>query len=172
MPSSLDDPISSRDVGHLIPSTTKVGVVAIGRNEGIRLKKCLESIDGMAQAIVYVDSGSTDDSVELANSRASVVVEFDLSTPFTAARARNQGFHKLREIQPDIEFVFFVDGDCEVVPGWLNKAVSFLAEHRDMAVVWAYAGKDIPRSPSITCYATSNGETMPSARHRSAAAMR
>src|SRR4051794_35223241 len=44
------------------------GVVAIGRNEGERLRLCLESVVGHAQAVVYVDSGSSDGSVELARS--------------------------------------------------------------------------------------------------------
>ena len=113
-----------------------VGVVAIGRNEGERLQRCLESIRGLAQPIIYVDSGSTDDSVQLARLLASAVIELDLSVPFTAARARNQGFRKLIELQPNLEYVFFVDGDCEVVAGWLHKAVAFLTEHRDIAVVW------------------------------------
>jgi GT2 family glycosyltransferase len=113
-----------------------VGVVAIGRNEGDRLRKCLESIRGLARASIYVDSGSNDGSVELGRSLTSSVVELDLGIPFTAARARNQGFKRLIELQPGIEYVFFVDGDCEVVDGWLEKAASFLDDHRDMAVVW------------------------------------
>ena len=48
-----------------------IGVVAIGRNEGERLRRCLESLDGHGLTVVYVDSGSTDDSVALARSRAS-----------------------------------------------------------------------------------------------------
>ena len=43
-----------------------VGVVVIGRNEGERLRRCLESVRDAARAIVYVDSGSTDGSVALA----------------------------------------------------------------------------------------------------------
>ena len=116
--------------------TACVGVVAIGRNEGQRLQRCLESLHGKTQTIVYVDSGSTDGSVEMARSLTSAVVELDLSIPFTAARARNQGFKKLIALQADTDYVFFVDGDCEVVPGWLQKAVAFLAEHPDMGVVW------------------------------------
>ena len=43
----------------------KVGVVVIGRNEGERLKRCLASILAQHQGpVVYVDSGSSDGSVE------------------------------------------------------------------------------------------------------------
>jgi GT2 family glycosyltransferase len=125
-------------------STRKVGVVAIGRNEGERLRTCLESVRGLAQSIVYVDSGSTDRSVELASSLTSAVVELDMRLPFTAARARNQGFQRLIELMPEAEYVFFVDGDCEVVSGWLQKAVAFLREHRDIAVVWGMRRERYP----------------------------
>ena len=77
--------------------TANVGVVAIGRNEGERLKKCLESLVGIAGYVVYVDSGSSDGSVTVARGMGVEVVELDLSIPFCAARARNAG-HILTEI--------------------------------------------------------------------------
>jgi glycosyltransferase involved in cell wall biosynthesis len=101
---------------------TAFGVVAIGRNEGDRLKRCLESVQGLPNGVVYVDSGSADDSIAIAQACTATVVELDLHTPFTAARARNEGFQKLIQMQPALDYVFFVDGDCEVVPGLLEKA--------------------------------------------------
>ncbi|MFM7191278.1 MAG: glycosyltransferase family 2 protein, partial [Microcystaceae cyanobacterium] len=95
-----------------------IGLVVIGRNEGDRLKRCLQSVRDQVSAIVYVDSGSTDGSGEYAQGLGVEVVALDLSIPFTAARARNAGFARLQEIQPDGEFVQFVDGDCEIVPTW------------------------------------------------------
>jgi glycosyltransferase involved in cell wall biosynthesis len=50
---------------------SKVGVVVIGRNEGERLQRCLESAKGQSAALVYVDSGSTDGSVALRRTTAS-----------------------------------------------------------------------------------------------------
>ena len=71
---------------------SKVGVVAIGRNEGERLDKCSESVIGRTTPVVYVDSGSADGSVSKARRAGSDVVELDARIPFTAARARNAGF--------------------------------------------------------------------------------
>ena len=79
-----------------------LGVVAIGRNEGERLRRCLASLAGRGVAVVYVDSGSTDGSVELARSMGVEVVELDMARPFSAARARNAGFERLREIAPGV----------------------------------------------------------------------
>ena len=116
-------------------SLDQVGLVAIGRNEGDRLKQCLISVRAQLSHIVYVDSGSTDGSVEFAKSLGVEIVDLDLSIPFTAARARNEGFCRLLELNPDLQFVQFVDGDCEIVEGWLTTAHQALVEHNDWAVV-------------------------------------
>jgi GT2 family glycosyltransferase len=125
------------------------GVVAIGRNEGERLKKCLESVAGPAGSVVYVDSGSTDGSVDMARAMGVDVIELDMRVPFTAARARNEGFRRLRELGPDLVYVQFIDGDCEVVAGWLENAVAFLDAHRDVAVV---CGRRRERYPERSIY--------------------
>ena len=123
--------------------------MAIGRNEGQRLRQCLVSALGKVARVVYVDSGSTDGSVELAGSLGVDVVELDLSTPFTAARARNVGFARLLELDPDIEFVQFVDGDCEVVERWIDRAYSELTASPDVAAV---CGRRRERYPEGTIY--------------------
>ena len=67
-----------------------VGVVVIGRNEGQRLVECLISVRAATRNVVYVDSGSTDNSVAAAKKIGVSVVFLDLTKPFTAARARNE----------------------------------------------------------------------------------
>jgi GT2 family glycosyltransferase len=120
-----------------------IGVVVIGRNEGERLARCLASVpDGV---LVYVDSGSTDGSVALARSRGATVVELDASAPFTAARARNAGVKRL----PPVQYVQFLDGDCELAAGWLERAVAFLSQHPDVA---AACGRLREKHPERTVY--------------------
>lgn len=128
---------------------TVVGIVAIGRNEGERLRRCLESLSGLARTIVYVDSGSTDGSSALARSAGAHVVQLDLSSPFTAARARNAGFEGLMEAAPDTEFVQFIDGDCELDSAWLATAARALRDRTDVAVV---CGRRRERSPGASVY--------------------
>jgi len=126
-----------------------IGVVVIGRNEGERLRKCLESVLRVVDRAIYVDSGSTDDSVAMALGMGLELIELDLGTPFTAARARNEGFNKLIELAPGLAYVQFVDGDCEIVGGWLETAAAFLKRHDDVAIV---CGRLRERYPERSIY--------------------
>ncbi|MFN4243212.1 MAG: glycosyltransferase [Tepidisphaerales bacterium] len=116
----------------------KLGVVTIGRNEGERLRACLASLREQlppGTVVVYVDSGSTDGSVEVARSFGAEVVELDLSVPFTAARARNAGARRLREVSPSCEFILFLDGDCRLCEGFVEAAVEAMSADGRLAVV-------------------------------------
>jgi len=124
------------------------GVVAIGRNEGDRLKRCLSSA-GVADPIVYVDSGSSDGSVAWTRSQGFEVVELDTSAGFTAARARNAGFRRIKELAPRLQLVQFVDGDCELAEGWLAAGAALLQQRADAAVVF---GRLRERHPERSIY--------------------
>lgn len=126
-----------------------LGIVIIGRNEGDRLKRCLLSVVNLVNQIIYVDSGSTDNSVATAVALGIEVLELDLTIPFTAARARNEGLQQLLKLNPDLAFVQFVDGDCEVIPGWLEQAYQGLLEHPDWVVV---CGRRRERYPQKSLY--------------------
>lgn len=128
---------------------SRLGAVVIGRNEGERFERCLASLVGNAEPIVYVDSGSIDGSVEHARSHGAEVVQLDTSIPFTAARARNAGFERLRELAPDVGLVMFVDGDCEVDPNWWRESTGFLDENDAYAVV---CGRRRERFPQASVY--------------------
>ena len=126
-----------------------IGAVVIGRNEGERLVRCLDSLVGHVDIIVYVDSGSCDDSVENARQREAQVVELDSSRGFTMARARNAGFRRLMEIAAELPLVQFVDGDCEIEAGWLEAGERALREHPGVAAV---CGAQVERHPEASIY--------------------
>ena len=130
------------------PAPRTFGVVAIGRNEGERLKRCLTSINGAAR-IVYVDSGSTDGSVAWAEQAGIDVVALDMSLPFTAARARNAGMRRLRQLAPEIDLVQFVDGDCELQQDWPAIAITYLVEHPQVCATF---GRRRERFPERSIY--------------------
>ena len=126
-----------------------VGIVVIGRNEGRRLIDCLNSLKLHGGRIVYVNSGSTDGSPAEAAQLRAFVVELDRTQPFTAARARNEGFSAIIARIPNIRFVQFIDGDCEMVSTWLDTALAFIKEKKDIAVV---CGRRRERDPEKSVY--------------------
>jgi glycosyltransferase involved in cell wall biosynthesis len=126
----------------------RFAAIAIGRNEGERLKHCLLSLS-RAALVIYVDSGSTDGSIEWAKELGLGVVELDTSASFTAARARNAGFSRLRKTAPGIEYVQFLDGDCELNQEWPSHAIAFLRANEDACAAF---GRRRERFPDRSIY--------------------
>ncbi len=126
-----------------------IAAVVIGRNEGERLKQCLASVKACPLNILYVDSGSTDGSVDYAEQIGARVVQLDVTPSFTAARARNEGYSALKSLMPDIRFVQFIDGDCILAPGWLERGRAFIEQRNDIAVV---CGRRRERHPEASIY--------------------
>jgi glycosyltransferase involved in cell wall biosynthesis len=122
-----------------------LSVVIIGRNEGARLKRCIESVQAMENPggpveIIYVDSASTDGSPELAARYSAKVITMRPSRP-TAALGRNAGWRAA-----SAPFVLFLDGDTILHPRFVSDS---LAEFNDpdLAIVWGHRREvDIQRS--------------------------
>jgi glycosyltransferase involved in cell wall biosynthesis len=131
------------------PRLDDVAVVAIGRNEGERLRRCLESVVGRVALVVYVDSGSTDGSIALSHRLGCELVALNMSTPFTAARARNAGAQRALALRPDLAFIQFVDGDCEVDAAWLETAHAFLEATPSVAAAF---GRRRERHPEVSVF--------------------
>ncbi|MFN0244248.1 MAG: glycosyltransferase [Planctomycetota bacterium] len=125
-------------------ATATVAVVVIGRNEGARLARCLDSI-GAARfpanlmEIVYVDSASTDDSCALARARGARVISVTPSRP-SAACGRNAGWRAT-----DAEYVLFLDGDTILHPDFLAHALDAMRDRR-CAIVWGHRREIAPES--------------------------
>jgi GT2 family glycosyltransferase len=126
----------------------EIGIVAIGRNEGQRFVACLASMP-VGVPVIYVDSGSTDGSVERARAAGVTVVELPTSTGFTAARARNAGWRALLGGWPDVRYVQFIDGDCTLESDWIAAGVAALESEPDLAVVF---GRRKERHPEDSIY--------------------
>lgn len=129
--------------------TFKVAAIAIGRNEGERLVACLDAVQGKVDQVIYVDSGSTDNSVANATARGAEVVALDMNIPFTAARARNAGVARLKELGIQVQAVQFLDGDCILAAGWIEAGAEFLAVNSQAA---AASGRLRERFPERSIY--------------------
>ena len=114
-----------------------LSIVAIGRNEGDRLMRCLDSIksiqglDGKVE-IIYVDSASTDGSVARAAARGATVVAIDSNRP-TAALGRNAGWRLATS-----DFVLFLDGDTILHGDFPRVALAAISADSSLAAVWGH----------------------------------
>jgi GT2 family glycosyltransferase len=121
-----------------------VGLVVIGRNEGERLVRCLTSVRASPHR-VYVDSGSTDGSIENATREGVSVVKLEVPPNFTAARARNSGLTKLLADCPGLEFMQTVDGDCEIDKDWIRSGLAALQAEPTLAAVFGRLRERFPQ---------------------------
>ncbi|MBU2969268.1 glycosyltransferase family 2 protein [Pseudoalteromonas sp. C2R02] len=112
-----------------------IGIVVIGRNEGERLKLCLQSVRKAKCKVVYVDSDSKDGSAEFADSLGISVVRLNDDKPINAAIARNAGFKQITSESPELEFIHFIDADCELNAGWLKHALTVLTDDDKLSAV-------------------------------------
>lgn len=118
------------DEGALLPP---LSIVVIGRNEGPRLAKCLESIGqvrGVAvKEVIYVDSASTDGSPQLASQHGATVITVRSERP-TAAIGRNAGWRRATS-----DLVLFLDGDTVLHPDFALAACDALSREPSIAAV-------------------------------------
>ena len=126
------------------------GCVIIGRNESARLPATFASVKAAAIPFVYVDSGSHDASVAIAESAGAAIVNLDPVRPFTAARARNEGLAALVSQHPDLTYGMFLDGDCVLDAGFVTLGIEALDANPDCAIV---VGQLSEASPDTSIYA-------------------
>jgi len=67
-------------------ATPKLSLAMIARNEARCLARCLQSIRGVADEIIVTDTGSSDDTVKIAQKFGARVAHFDWIDDFAAAR--------------------------------------------------------------------------------------
>jgi len=113
-----------------------LSVVVIGRNEGQRLARCLESIRAIRGfdeiQLIYADSDSTDGSPELAAECGAEVIVVHPERP-TAAIGRNAGWRRATE-----EFILFLDGDTILHPDFPRAAFDAMSANAQMCAVWGH----------------------------------
>lgn len=81
----------------------------IVKNEAAHLRRCLASIDALCDRVVVVDTGSDDDTVEVATASGATVLHRPWDGDFSAAR--NLGLDHV-----DAQWVLYIDADEEVQP--------------------------------------------------------
>lgn len=99
-----------------------LSIIIIGQNEGWKLTNCIRSTietisynDIIEYEIIYVDSKSTDDSIERVKKFPEIKI-LQLTADCNAAIARNVGATEAKG-----QILFFLDGDMEIIPEAFKK---------------------------------------------------
>ncbi|MBP2650799.1 MAG: glycosyl transferase family 2 [Firmicutes bacterium] len=87
----------------------KVSLCMIAKNEGKNLRRCLQSVIGVVDEMIVVDTGSTDNTCEIANEFGAKVERFAWNGSFSDARNRSIDLAKG-------DWILFLDADEELTP--------------------------------------------------------
>jgi len=126
-----------------------VSVVVIGRNEGARLPRCLESVrqahwQCLRWEVLYVDSHSSDGSPDAARRLGARVLSLG-DRPPCAAAGRNIGWRAARG-----ELVLFLDGDTQLDPHFVRRAIAVLKTEPQVVAVWGHRRESQPEQSIYT----------------------
>lgn len=114
----------------------QLSVVIVGRNEGERLIRCIRSVQAInfpkeAMEIIYVDSGSTDNSPARAKALGVRVLTIQPERPVPTF-GRNAGWRAAQA-----PFILFLDGDTILQPDFVKAALSYFTDAK-IAAVWGH----------------------------------
>jgi glycosyltransferase involved in cell wall biosynthesis len=126
-----------------------VSVVVIGRNEGARLARCIESVRradwaALRWELIYVDSFSIDGSPQTARRLGARVLSLGDQAPCAAA-GRNIGWRAAHG-----ELVLFLDGDTVLDPQFVGRALAVLRADRQRVAVWGHRRESNPAQSIYT----------------------
>jgi tetratricopeptide (TPR) repeat protein len=108
----------------LKPDKVRISVCMIVKDESERLPGALESVKGLAEEIIVVDTGSIDDSIEVARSFGARVIEIPWHDDF--AEARNVSLDAASG-----EWVLCLDADETLPPQSTEKIIKALSGRAD-----------------------------------------
>lgn len=120
---NIDPGSSWTPMMHETAGAPLVSFVGIARNEEDVIGACLESLLRAAEGLpswecIFVDSASEDRTVEVAMSYPISVIQLRNETHLTAGAGRHVG-----TLHASGEYVMFMDGDCELQTGFVERAL-------------------------------------------------
>jgi len=112
-----------------------LSVVIIGRNEEKNIERCVLSVlyavsDIDSKEVIYVDSASSDRSVDIVKKYPVRIIQLRPEWPLTSSAGRYLGFKNTTG-----KYVFFVDGDTVIYKDWPKQAIEFLKSSKDLGGV-------------------------------------
>ncbi len=109
-----------------------LSIVIIGRNEETHIQRCLKSVMAASRdlkdvEVLYVDSASTDNTIELAKSFPINIVQLKPDCSLSASAGRYIGY-----LNTSGEYILFVDGDTILYKDWLPEGLKIMDEQTEI----------------------------------------
>jgi glycosyltransferase involved in cell wall biosynthesis len=127
-----------------------LSVVIVAKNEEKNIARCIESVlahtAGLGPVeVVLADSASTDNTVTIASRYPINIISLHPQWLLSPSAGRFSGVNNTSG-----EYVLIIDGDMELLPGWMEKAIDFLVKNpRVVSVVGRHV--DIAVFPEGIC---------------------
>lgn len=122
------------DQNKIMHSNEKISVVIIGRNEERSVAGCIEStldaIKGYNYEIIFVDSASTDNTIEIAKKYPINILQLKPTWFLSAAAGRYIG-----ALYAKGKYIQFLDCDTKTYKEWFDHSIPYLEEHPEIAGV-------------------------------------
>jgi len=120
------------------PRKSTLSVMVISKNEADRIEACLQSVSGLADEIIVLDSGSSDNTVEIAKKFTDNVFVTDWP---------GYGRQKQRALEKaSSDWVLSIDADERVTPDLRGEIEAILAQEADAV---GYRGYRIPMATVV-----------------------
>jgi len=118
----------------LVTNACRVAIVIKALNEEKRIAKALQSsleaVSQLGGEVILADSCSTDKTIEISRTFPITIVQLANSSDRCCGVGPQLGYqHSIAE------YIYILDGDMEMLPGFLDKAVAFLDAHPEIAGV-------------------------------------
>ena len=115
-------------------NSVRVSILIKALNEEAKIARCLEAavreVSGVGGEVILVDSLSTDRTVEMAKEFPVRIVQFEYVADRGCGAATQLGYQFARG-----EFLYLIDGDMVLQPGFLSKALDYLVDNPSVAGV-------------------------------------
>lgn len=112
----------------------RVSIVIKALNEEANIagaiESCLAALADVGGEVILADSASTDGTVQVASRYPVRIVQLARASDRSCGAGPQLGWQHSRG-----EYVYIMDGDMKLVPGFLEEALSFLAQHPEIAGV-------------------------------------
>lgn len=108
-------------------------VIIIGRNEELHIERTLQSVlKGTSEIhdveIMYVDSASTDRTLEIAAAYPVKILKLKSYWPLSASAGRYVG-----SLNSNSQYILFIDGDTVLFKSWLKRGLQIMEDNSQIA---------------------------------------